>query len=122
MSPAMAVFVVMSVSSTVLACVGATKEPTINPRIASVERTRVIANHRGMAHKLQKGAEMTSGVKDLSAAGAAYAAILRGLLPILFLALTTGSVCIFVRLGSRTANQTASVRLTGRSICSGYLF
>ena len=27
-----------------------------------------------------------------------------------------------VRMGSRTANQTAPVRLTGHSTCSGYLF
>lgn len=51
--------IVMAVESTAVARAGVTKEPTINPMIASIARTRVIANHRGMTHNLQKGAEMT---------------------------------------------------------------
>jgi hypothetical protein len=36
----------------VMARAGATKEPTINPRIASIARTRVVADHRSMTHNL----------------------------------------------------------------------
>lgn len=41
MSPAMA----MAGESTVTARAGVTREPTINPRIASIAKVRVIANH-----------------------------------------------------------------------------
>lgn len=51
--------IVITVESTVVARAGATKEPTINPRIASIVRVRVIANHRDMAHCYQRGAEMS---------------------------------------------------------------
>jgi hypothetical protein len=50
---------VTAAESTVLAPAGATKEPTINPMIASTARTRVTANHLDMPHNLQKSAEMT---------------------------------------------------------------
>lgn len=48
MSPAM----VMAGEWVVMARAGATKEPTINPRIASIARTRVVADHRSMTHNL----------------------------------------------------------------------
>lgn len=51
--------IVMAVESTFMACAGVTKEPTINPRIASIARTRVVANHRDMSHCYQHGAEMS---------------------------------------------------------------
>lgn len=51
---------VMAVESTVVARAGATKEPTINPRIASIARVRVSANHRGIGRDCQNEAEMTT--------------------------------------------------------------
>jgi hypothetical protein len=53
----------------VMARAGATKEPTINPRIASIARTRVVADHRSMTHNLQQGAEMARWRKRVAAAG-----------------------------------------------------
>jgi len=48
MAPAM----VMAGEWIVMARAGATKEPTINPRIASIARTRLVADHRSMTHNL----------------------------------------------------------------------
>lgn len=50
---------VTAVESTVVARAGATKEPTINPRIASIARVRVIANHGGILRNCQNQTEMT---------------------------------------------------------------
>jgi hypothetical protein len=51
--------IVIAVESTIMARAGVTKEPTINPRIASSARTRVFANHRGIQQDCQNDAEMT---------------------------------------------------------------
>lgn len=51
--------IVTAAESTVVARAGATKEPTINPRIASIIRVRVIANHRSIGRDCQNEAEMT---------------------------------------------------------------
>ncbi len=51
--------IVIAVELTVVARAGATKEPTINPRIASIARTRVIANQRGIGQDCQNDADLT---------------------------------------------------------------
>ncbi len=46
------------VESTILACAGVTEEPTINPRIVSAARSRVIPKQRGIGQDCQKDDEM----------------------------------------------------------------
>lgn len=51
--------IVVMVESMIPARAGVTKEPTINPRIASNARTRVIASHRGIGQDCQNDDELT---------------------------------------------------------------
>jgi hypothetical protein len=120
---------VTAAESTVLAPAGATKEPTINPMIASTARTRVTANHLDMPHNLQKSAEMTRRRATQSALMACEAKRqIRPARPDTARPLTMGCACLRLAIraahwpraitcGPRKRKNLTAVRASGR--CCG---